>query len=124
MTRRTLFASAFFCAVFTVAAFAADISGSWTGSMHAGDDAVPLTFTFKQDGEKLTGSVVSPQSEQLPLHDGKVTGDKISFWVQADMNGTPTKFVVEGAVKGDQISVNISAEGGPDFGATLLTRAK
>lgn len=88
-----------------------------------GDDPVPLTFVFKQDGEKLTGTVTSPQGP-LPLSDGKVTGDKLSFFVLADMNGTPTKFVTEGALKGDEITLNIRAEGGTDFGPTLLKRVK
>jgi len=124
MTRRILFATAALCAIFTVAALAADISGNWSGNLQAGGDAIPLTFIFKQDGEKLTGSVISPQGSPLLLNDGKVVGDKVSFFVMADMNGTQTKFFSEGVVKGDEITLNIAAEGGPDFGPTLLKRAK
>ena len=77
-----------------------------------GDNPVPLTFAFKQDGEKLTGTVTGPQGQPLPLSDGKVVGDKVSFFVQADMGGTPTKFISEGVIKGDEITLNIKAEGG------------
>ena len=39
---------------------AADISGKWTGNMPGrGGDTAPTTFTFKVDGEKLTGNVRS-----------------------------------------------------------------
>lgn len=123
MTRRILFAAAALYVILAGAALAADVSGSWSGTMQMGDDPVPLTFVFKQDGEKLTGTVTSPQGP-LPLSDGKVTGDKLSFFVLADMNGTPTKFVTEGALKGDEITLNIRAEGGTDFGPTLLKRVK
>ena len=124
MTRRILLAAAVLCAVFAGVALAADISGNWSGNLQAGSDPLPLTFTFKQDGEKLTGTVTSSQNPPLPLSEGKVVGDKISFFVQADMNGSPTKFISEGVIKGDEITLNIRAEGGPDFGPTLLKRAK
>ena len=124
MTRRMLFATTVLCAVFAAAALAADISGNWSGSLQAGSDAIPLTFTFKLAGEKLTGTVVSSESGALPLNEGKVQGDKISFFVMAAMNGAPTKFVAEGVVKGEEITLNIKAEGGPDFGPTLLKRVK
>ena len=92
--------------------------------MQAGDDPIPLTFAFKQVGEKLTGTVISHQNPPLPLNEGKVSGDKISFFVMADMNGTPTKFICEGAIKSDEITLNIKAEGAPDFGPTVLKRVK
>ncbi|MGD0771462.1 MAG: hypothetical protein ABSC05_01435 [Candidatus Solibacter sp.] len=124
MTRRILFATAALCAIFAGAALAADISGNWSGNLQAGGDQIPLTFTFKQDGEKLTGTVTHPEAPPLPLSEGKVVGDKVSFFVMGDMNGTPTKFVSQGVIKGDEITLNIAAEGGPDFGPTLLKRAK
>jgi hypothetical protein len=36
-------------------------------------------FIFKQDGNKLTGSGGSNQSEQYPIEDGKVDGDRVRF---------------------------------------------
>jgi hypothetical protein len=123
MTRRILFATVVLCAIFAGAALASDISGNWTGTLQAGDNPVPLTFEFKQAGEKLTGTVTGPGGP-LALNDGKVTGDKISFYVQTDMNGSPTKFVSEGTIKGEEITITIKAEGGPDFPPTLLKRAK
>ena len=124
MTRRNLFATAVLCAIFALAALAADISGNWSGNLQAGGDPIPLTFSFKQDGEKLTGTVTSPEAPPLPLAEGKVVGDKVSFFVMADMNGTPTKFISAGVIKGDEIILNIKADGGMDFGPTLLKRVK
>lgn len=124
MTRRILLATAVLCVTLAGVVLAGDISGNWSGTMQAGGDAIPLTFTFKQDGEKLTGSVISPQSGALPLKEGKVTGDKLSFFVVADMGATPTKFISEGTLKGEEITLNIRAEGGEDFGPSLLKRVK
>ena len=91
--------------------------------MQAGDSPVPLTFAFKQDGEKLTGTVTGPGGP-LELNEGKVVGDKVTFYVQTDMGGKLTKFISEGVIKGEEITLNIRADGGMDFGPTLLKRIK
>jgi hypothetical protein len=126
MTRRILFATAVLCIVFAGAALAADISGSWTGTSQMGDNSFTLTYAFKQDGEKLTGTVTGPDGSPLPLNAGKVVGDKVSFFVNVDMGGTPAKFASEGVIKGDEITLTTKAEGGPDFGGgpMVLKRAK
>jgi hypothetical protein len=125
MTRRVLFATSILCAIFACAALAADISGNWSGTMQMGDNPFTLTYAFKQDGEKLTGTVTGPQGDPLPLSDGKVQGDKLSFFVQVDMGGNPTKFSSTGIIKGDEITLTTKAEGGPDFGGPMtLKRVK
>ena len=123
MTRRILLATAVLCLIFAGAALAADISGTWSGTMQMGDNPLALTFVFKQDGEKLTGTVATPSGD-LPLSDGKVVGDKISFYVQADMGGTPTKFISEGVVKGDESTIATKTDGGEDYGSMVLKRFK
>ena len=101
---------------------AADVSGTWTGTMSFGDSQIPLTYSFKQDGAKLTGTVTGPSGD-LPLAEGKVEGDKISFSVTADMNGSPAKFVSQGTVKGEEIVLTTT---GGDFASNPMTlkRAK
>jgi hypothetical protein len=125
MTRRILFATAVLCVIFAGAALAADISGNWSGTMQMGDNPFTLTYAFKQDGEKLTGTVTGPQGQPLPVSDGKVVGDKVSFFVQVDMGGNPAKFMSQGIVKGDEITLTTKVEGGEDFGgAMVLKRVK
>ena len=41
---------------------AADISGTWSFSVDVGETHGDPTFVFKQQGEKLTGTVTSLQS--------------------------------------------------------------
>jgi hypothetical protein len=123
MTRRTILATAVLCVMFAGVVLAADISGNWSGTMQMGDNPIDLTFVFKQDGEKLTGTVATPSGD-LPLSDGKVVGDKISFFVQADMGGTPTKFISEGVIKGDEITIATKTDTGEDYGSMVLKRVK
>jgi opacity protein-like surface antigen len=121
MQRRNILSSALILIVLSAAALAADITGSWSGTMSMGDNKFTLTYSFKQDGGTLTGTVVTPQGDALPLTDGRVDGDKVSFAVTTEMNGAAVKFVSSGTVKGEEITITTKAEGGHDFPDTPMT---
>jgi hypothetical protein len=105
-------------ALATATAFAADVTGTWTGQMSGPDGgSFTLTYHFKQDGATLTGTVDGPQGDPLPIGDGKVDGDKISFTVKIDRGGGDgMKISHDGTVNGDEIKLNIKMEGGPGGG--------
>ena len=97
----------FAIALFTVAALAADINGKWSGQVPSRGDATAATFTFKVDGETLTGTMTGPQGE-VALQEGKVSGDQISF----TMMGGNAKILFHGTVAGDVIKMTRTREGG------------
>lgn len=100
-----------------VAAFAADVTGAWSGETKGPNgESFPLTFNFKQDGAKLTGTVTGPQGDPLAISDGKVDGDKIAFNVS--FNGMTISH--DGVVKGDEIALKTKSDQG-DFPAGELT---
>ena len=99
-------------ALLTALAFAADISGKWTGDMPGrGGDTTPTTFNFKADGDKLTGTMTGPQGD-VPLQEGKVNGDQVSFSTTLDFGGNSVKILYKGTVSGDQIKMTREREGG------------
>jgi hypothetical protein len=92
------------CAVLlaTVAArtaFAAtDINGTWAGDLSdPNGNSFTLTYVFKVDGARLTGTVQGPQGDPISLDNGKIDGDKISF----DVNVNGTMFNNEGTINAD-----------------------
>ena len=92
-------------------AMAADISGKWTGDMPGrGGETASTTFTFKADGEKLTGTMTGPQGE-VPLQEGKVAGDQVSFSTTQDFGGNSVKILYKGTLSGDQIKMTREREG-------------
>jgi hypothetical protein len=94
------------------AAWATDITGTWKGDVSTPDgNTFTLTYTFKQDGAKLTGTVLGPQGDPLPLDNGKVDGEKISFSVKVDFNGGTTSSS-EGIINGDEITLKTKADTG------------
>jgi hypothetical protein len=90
----------------------ADVSGKWSGDVPGrGGDMTPTTFTFKTEGDKLTDSMTGPQGE-VPLQDGKVSGDLITFSTTLDFGGNTVKILYKGMLSGDQIKMTRQREGG------------
>src|SRR3954453_11852896 len=119
---RSAFLSAILMAISAVAAFAADVTGTWSGQMAGPNgDGFQIAFTFKQEGAKLTGSVAGPGGDPLPISDGKVEGEKLFFTVS--FNGMIIKH--DGTISGDEIKLSSKADQGQFPGGTMtLKRAK
>jgi len=96
--------------VFAGVASAADITGNWTADLQTPQGKVQVSYMFKQDGEKLTGTWQAAQSPTVQITDGKVTGDKVSFVVKVGPNGELT-FAHEGQIKGDEIQLTMKPSG-------------
>jgi hypothetical protein len=131
MRKLTLASGAALLSFVVGSALAADVTGNWTGEMGGPDGGgMTITFHFKQDGTKLTGTVEGPQGEPVQINDGKVDGDKISFTLKIDFGGGDgMKIIHDGTVNGDEIKLNTKIEGGPGGGAgspgpMTLKRAK
>jgi hypothetical protein len=111
-------------ALLALVGWAGDISGTWTGELTGPDgNGFSLTYSFKQDGEKLTGTVAGPQGDPIPLEEGKVEGDKVSFSVHVEFNGG-TKFTSEGTIKGEEITLTTKNESGNPLGPMTLKKQK
>jgi len=107
-------------ATFTTVFYAADITGKWTGKNDYGSD---WAFNFKLEGNKLTGTMMSAEGKDLPLNDGKLDGDALSFSVDSEWQGQPIKLVMTGKVAGEQIQLRIETADGSWGTDTVLKRA-
>lgn len=99
-----------------LAAFA-DLTGKWKGVLKFNDVEVPLNYTFKVDGETLTGSIGSEQGE-FPISEGKIKGSDFSF--SLDFNGT--KLPHTGKYYGDSTVITSEFQGNKT--RIKLTRAQ
>ncbi|HEY7388839.1 MAG TPA: hypothetical protein VH640_10035 [Bryobacteraceae bacterium] len=95
------------------AAFGADVDGKWTGTMSTPNGDVPVNFTFKADGATLNGSTMGPDGGEIPIKEGKVDGNNISFAISFDFQGMPFTMNYKGAVDKDQIKFTIDVFGMP-----------
>jgi opacity protein-like surface antigen len=98
--------SVLFMAVCTVglalSAFAADVAGQWTATFNTQIGEQHYTYTFKVDGEKLTGTAKNDMGS-TEIVDGKIKGDDISFVENLNFNGNQIVINYTGKIAGDEI---------------------
>lgn len=123
--QRMMAAVAAAVAILAVVVQAADVTGKWTGQVPARDGATrEATFTLKQDGEKLTGTMTGPQGSEIELKDGAVKGDDVSFNVELSFGGNNVKMAYKGKVAGDEMKLTRTREGAAPSPEFTLKRAK
>ena len=107
------------------------VAGKWNASVDTPQGAFALVFEFIVDAAgKLTGTLQNEFIGSVPIQDGKVNGNDISFKLSID--GGPNGAMnigYKGTVKGDELSLTSKFEGevpggGPAEQTVKLTRAK
>ena len=80
-----------------------NVAGKWQAEWNAGIGIMTCNYTFKVDGNVLTGNVSAEMNgteSESEITDGKIEGDKITFtWIWD--NGV--QMVTTGKVTGDEI---------------------
>ena len=84
-------------------AFAGDVDGKWTGMIDTPMGALPVGFTFKSDGNALSGTSLGPDGAEIAIKDGKIDGNKITFTVAIDFGGMAIVLNYSGVVSPDKI---------------------
>src|SRR5947199_3838612 len=109
--------------LFAFTALAADISGNWKATAEGPNGALERTFTFKQDGNKITGETNSSFTGKSTITDGKVEGDTVTFTVTAKFGDQDVKLSYKGKISGSEIKFTSEMSGGPG-GAPIEWTAK
>ena len=88
------------------AALAADVTGTWTAEFDTQIGVQKYVFTFKVDGEKLTGEAVAErmgEKSTVTLEAGTVKGDRIAFTEPLGFQGQKVPITYTGTIVGDEI---------------------
>jgi len=86
-----------------------DVTGKWAFSVETSAGAGAPTFTFKQDGEKLTGHYAGTFGEADLT--GTVKGADITFSFTVDAQGNALKETYTGTVDKDTMKGKLVIEG-------------
>jgi hypothetical protein len=87
-----------------VVVLAADFNGEWSAAIETQVGVQNYTFTFKVDGQKVTGKAKSAfASAETEITEGVVKGDDISFVENLVFEGMPLRIVYKGKLGGDEI---------------------
>ena len=97
-------------------AFGADVDGKWTTTMAGGmgGGEMKLGYEFKAEGSTLTGTHTGPEGNEVPIKNGKIDGNNISFSITIDMQGQEMVLEHKGVVvSADEIKLTLDAMGQP-----------
>ena len=113
-------------AVAALAAAPVDLTGAWTTSFESQVGVQTYTYTFKNEGGKLTGLAKSNLGEG-PLSDIKVDKDVVTFVENLDYQGQALAISYQGKiVSADEIQFkrDVAGQGGEEFVAKRQKPAK
>lgn len=98
-----------------------NITGTWDLQFDMPDGKATVQATYKQEGEKLTGTQTSPMEGPASPLEGTVTGNAVKYVITFDMGGQQGKIEFTGKVEGDTITGSFDFGG---MGATPFTAKK
>ena len=96
MTKKLL---AVFSTLIASVAFAAtaSLTGTWNVEQDIAGNASTVPITFKQEGEKLVGTMKGPDAKELPVK-GEVKGDMVNWEYATDYEGNPLTIKFSGKI--------------------------
>ncbi|HEY2582423.1 MAG TPA: hypothetical protein VGI43_11485 [Mucilaginibacter sp.] len=116
MIRKT-FTTALMVMAFVTFYFAQDITGKWSGRIM---DQFDVTYDFKVDGEQLTGNTSGPDGTPVPIQNGVIKGDDLSFMIHIMDNDMK----ITGKIKEDVITLTMPGMQGGDPMTVVLKKVK
>jgi hypothetical protein len=88
----------------------ADVSGNWKGAVDMQGTSVPLVFHFTSKEGVVTGTIDGLPSSPIEIHDGKLDGDTIAFWINSNYGGTIYKIDWNGKITADGINFTLGTD--------------
>jgi hypothetical protein len=97
--------------VFALSALAADVTGKWVAQVPGRDGQTrEMVFNLKSAGDAVTGTQSGFRGGDVPISEGKSTGDDISFKVNMEFGGNTMTWTYTGKVSGSEMK--LKREGG------------
>lgn len=91
----------------------AQVGGTWNITIDAGGQSLPVTLTFQQQGNRLTGTMNSQMLGSNQIKNGEATADGFRFDATVNFGGQTIDISAIGKVTGNQISGTINSPMGP-----------
>jgi hypothetical protein len=100
-------------AIASLALAQAKVDGKWAGEIQGGRGPQAVTFTFKTEGGKVSGTYQGARGGEVALEEVSLSGNTLKFTRKqaARGGGAETVFSYTGTVSGDEIKFKM--EGGP-----------
>jgi hypothetical protein len=87
-------------------------TGDWKGTFAFQGTDIPLTFHLAAVNGTVTGTVEGLPTTPAEIHDGKIDGDTVTFWVNTDYEGNTYKLIYTGKISAEGIRFSFGTEDG------------
>jgi len=122
MTKK-VFALMVVISMLSLAVFAADVSGPWTGVFHTREGgAFETNLVLQTSGDNLTGTFQQGNSDEIQIENGKINGDQLTFTVTRGSGDKTRKVNLSGKVDGNTMKLTVQPEGATRTQEITLTR--
>lgn len=110
----------------SVPAASQDVTGTWQGSFDYQGTSMPMTLHLTSADGTVTGTVEgmtegSP-SKPLEIHDGRLQGNALTFWINTDYQGDTYKIVYQGTLANGKIQFDFGTDDGSWSSEMTATR--
>jgi hypothetical protein len=87
-----------------------DVTGTWKGAFDYNGSSIPLVIHLASGNGVVTGTVEGLPTTPAEIHEGKIDGDTLTFWVNTDYQGQTYKLVYRGKAAAGQIVFTLGTE--------------
>lgn len=101
----------------------ADVTGTWKGSFDLNGTDTPVTFNLKSAGATVTGTVINSEGVANEIHDGKIDGDTVTFWITTDYQGQTYTVQYSGKISAGQIDFTLGLPDGSWSSEALVKKS-
>jgi len=101
-----------------------DVTGTWKGNFDFQGTSMPLAIHLTSSAGVVTGTVEGLPTTPAEIHEGKLDGDTVSFWLNTDYQGQKYKLICKGKVSDGQIAFALALEDGSWSTDMVTTKAR
>ena len=118
MRIRSMVVLGFIFVLLPVALTAQDVTGTWNMTFSTDGGDLPATLVLAQDGEAVTGELVSDQG--TVEFEGTIMGNELKWVIEVDAGGQFIEISMDGTVEGDEMTgtADFGGYGGGSWSAT------
>jgi len=80
-----------------------NLTGTWKWTVTFGDQTREQTLNLKLEGDKLTGTMLGRDNQEIPIEDATFKDGTVSFKVTRERDGQKFTIKYQGKVSGDTI---------------------
>ena len=98
-----------------------DVTGAWKGNFDVNGTSMAVVFNLKNSGAVVTGNAEGMGPAPIEIHDGKLDGNVVTFWVNTEYQGQTYVLNYKGPVTGNQIDLSFGTPDGA-WGSTVTLK--